>query len=100
MMEGILLTIVQIGAGCVGACAVSYTHLQDRIYTYSYDPEASIEVTFEAKTGYGISGVFVDARPLKGQELQDAIEAGSVSAVSYTHLDVYKRQVLNMPSQK
>ena len=54
------------------------TYPQDRIYTYSYDPEASIEVTFEAKTGYGISGVFVDARPLKGQELQDAIEAGSV----------------------
>ncbi|MCB7059733.1 hypothetical protein LIZ31_17320, partial [Eggerthella lenta] len=36
------------------------------------------EVTFEAKEGYGISGIFVDAHPLKGQELQDAIEAGSV----------------------
>ena len=76
----------------VGAGAVSYTHLITDI-----DTAQKIEVSNGKIVGANIQSIQPGQRGKPGEKIgvfdnADTI-VGSITAVSYTHLDVYKRQI-------
>ena len=81
---------------------VSYTHLTQREVKVYFDQIAKsfaeIPVKKTEKIKVGVVGeIYVKYSPLANNDLENFLFEQGCEAVSYTHLDVYKRQGLMIP---